>query len=218
MVRAIDPLPFRVAQRQRDTLRVGDFVRRAEPRFLKKIETGASCDSARLPAHDHIAGVLGSPPCGHLPQLALFVVDEAARRPGQQRRQDVSDTFAAARRGNDDAVLRPVVSEVMGAPSGIRPTADINTGARATTMRQQAIPADLEFGLEARGSMHAFMPDRAPPAGGRYAHDRQHAERRYCHQRGVDNPKCCLRVGRPRRLLPLHPGPRRIEMSDPGST
>ena len=136
VIRGIDPLPFRVAQGERDVLRVGDFVRCAEAHLLEEIETGAAGDGARLPAHDHIAGVLCPPSGGHFPQLALFVVDKAARRPGKQCRHDISNTFAAARRGNDDAVLGTVVTEVMRAASGVRPAANIGTGAGVIAARQ----------------------------------------------------------------------------------
>ena len=83
VIRSIDPLPSRVAQGQRDVLSICDFVRRAEAHLLEEIETCAAREGARLPAHDHIAGMLGPPSRRHFPQFALLVVDETARRPGQ---------------------------------------------------------------------------------------------------------------------------------------
>jgi len=151
--------------------------------LLEEIETGAARDGARLPAHHHIVGMLRAPSGGHFPQLALFVINKAARRPGQQCWHDIADTFAAARRGNDDAVLGTVVAEVVRAASAVRPAADIDAGAGLPAARQQTVPADLELGLEARGSVHAVMPDWPPAASGRDAHDREHAERSNRHQR-----------------------------------
>jgi hypothetical protein len=136
VISGIDPLPFRVAQGERDILSVRDLVRRAEAHLLKEIEPGAARNSTRFPAYDYIASVLGPPSGGHLPQLALFVVDKAARRPGKQCRNDISNTFAAARRGNDDGVLGTVVTEVIRAASGVRPAANIDTGAGVPAARQ----------------------------------------------------------------------------------
>ncbi len=49
------------------------------------------------------------------PVLALDVVDDRGRRPGEQRRHDEPHAFAGARRRKGHDVFRPVVAQVIAA-------------------------------------------------------------------------------------------------------
>src|SRR6185437_8079381 len=125
--------------------------------LFQEVEAGAPFDSAGLPADDDVVGVPGAPAGGELPQLALLVVDQAARGPGQQRGQDVAHTLAAARRGDDDAMLRPVMAQVMDAALRISPSADIDPGRWLLWPGQQPGLPDLRLRHEPRRAMHALV-------------------------------------------------------------
>ena len=52
---------------------------------------------------------------GDVPELALTVVDEHARRPGDEGGHDVASPLPAPRRADDDGVLHPVIGQVAAA-------------------------------------------------------------------------------------------------------
>src|SRR5580698_8994251 len=106
--------------------------------------------------------MLRSPARGQLPKLAFLVVNRAACRPRQQRGVDVADALAAAGRGNDDAMLGSVMTQVMRLTLAIGPATDIHAVVLlARDLGQQAASANIGFGLEPSRAMHACVLFRA---------------------------------------------------------
>ena len=185
-----------------------------EPDFLEEVVLAGLIGTARLPSIDNILGVLLSPACGEVPEFALLVEHHGARRPGQERRQHQADTFARAGRCDGGDVFRSIVAEVAKLALAIGPCADVDAG----HSRHQSVIPDLLLGREPRGAVGIVILARSSAPRIRGSEHPEHAERHRREHSAFDRGKGRRQRRSPRSLLPLEPGPGRVEMAEDGRT
>ena len=188
--------PERVDQNADHILDVGDFHR-----TLADLEQ-------RIPAHrvgigrgevEDVAERL--PMIGRdVPKLALAVVDEGALRPGHQSRHHMARALTAARRADDDGVLRAAVGQIAALEPAQHPAPDL------TALAKQFGARDVR---QVRPGVTAKRLGRAPRAAGRERRekDRRHRHREPRQPGAIEQP----RVARLQRQIPFGEGPRPIE-------